>query len=510
MDVVTLDGLGQIPDDAPEGVEFINSVTNYSNSGVSHFSVLKNLAVASDISGAGSFDGVTPEARNGAALGVTGTSDVTGWGMYTDRNGNTILVAQEDKKPWSIIKENGLLGDSWYQFELERKFGEGGAFEANALMIAGITQERYRNYEVWARNDQHPNPIPGLTVRHWNQVVPLLQELEDTGRRFDRPIAVILTGSPVTFASIVGEFFDIVVSIARQFATGLGLPPKLFDVIVPLLKSLATGNKISSEELGQAALFIGNEIVRGEGNNYLNQAMRVYNAASLGQYAQAAEYAGVSSQDFRSLMGADYSVLLDSDVTKFLPVARTFQNVENMDTVNGLRARMKTGGLYDEIIESGTIARVPVLQNALISSQSGGLLGMLPGTLELSSVVANETNDIADAQTHKAFVMSAMGYVPFTDALDALALRSLAERAIEQARKGARSFVMPQGLSWHKRGKFAAEVSAMTGVEVVAGIPEEETEIINSLQDDVSGANVVLVTGATALAIGAGIYFFTR
>lgn len=519
MDLVTLDGLGLTDTDNIEYLE----LDELPVSGIPHYSALRNLSVAADIAGAGSFDGVTNEVRNGAALGVSGVGRESGFGVFTDHNGNLYCIVQEDKDAWSVIRDNKLLGNQYYFGGIYRHMGSNGAFEANALMLGGEYAERnmrWGDYVPWgdatgANRTLYP-PIPGMdfsTVEH-RTIYHICKAIEATGQRVtysgtNRPIPIVLglLGEPIVFGDIVDRFFSIVIAVARGFAAQLGIPQPVIDSLVPVLDAIRQGNPVTVRDIGLIAQCLAPAAVRGLNNEHLNRALSTYSYVNTSRYGDAAAQLGIRPDELVTLLKGNFAQTLLLNADRYTALNRTVQNLQNCDTVNVVRALLKTGTARNLVIEYGSMARVPALQNALVTAQSGGLLGTMPGTLELAQAVINETSDIDSIESHRAMILTALGYQAPPAAWDDLTLRSLVERAVQLARNGVDTFVMPASIPWYTRSWMAPEVSRQAGVTVLAGVPDDADE----MQNDTAQAEAVRTSetniwpwlaAGSALAIG--------
>lgn len=449
LEFTTLEGLGDVPE-------------RITLSGTPHWSVLRNNKfLASDITSAGSFGFKN---NKGAAIGVNGAADYSQFGVFTDRHGNTIIITQEDKNPYAVIKDK-LYAGRVHQFNLPRKMGAGGAFEANAYMVAGI-EERYGGYAGW---------IDGITVDFYgkkityHQVPILLQKLEALGQKFDRPVLVVLSGTPVSLSSVIGNIVNIVFAVARPFLSSLGIPPQLFDIIQNSVTQLVKDGRVSLDNLANAVLPMCPPEVRA----YIDKGKAIYNGATTGNYAAAAKELGVGlgnvEQFANSVKAGDITGILGNIRGDYETAYAKLQNAFNIQTVNKLARATRSGSVFQQITDFGTISKVPTFRNAIFAASGNTHIGTLPNIQDLSAKVLQETNDAENVNVAKGFIQASLGYPVSTSAFDSILEKSMIEQALEQAQNGRRTYVMPVTVPYAKRAQMMETVAKNTGLRVVVG-----------------------------------------
>lgn len=432
------------------------------NDSTQHWSVLRNNKfIASDITSAGSFGFKN---NKGAALGVVGAADYSQFGVFTDVHKNLIIVTQEDKAPYAVIKDK-LFAGRVHQFNLPRHMGTGGAFEGNAYIVAGI-DERYNGYSGWIAGRKVD--FGGVSIEY-KDVPTLLTRLESLGRKFDRPIMVVLSGTPITFSSIAGSLVSVIFAAARPFLATIGIPPQLFDIIQNSVTQLVNDGRVSLDNLVNAALPLAPPEIR----QYVERGKAVYGGAKNGNYASAAAELGISigkvEQFANSMKSGDITGILANVGGDYEKAYAKIQNAFNMDTVNNLARATRSGTVFQQITDNGTIAKVPVFRNAIFASAGKTHLGALPNIQELSAKVLQETTDADNVDTAKGFIQAALGYPIPTDSMDSILERSMTEQALEMAQIGRKEYVMPTTVPYVKRLKMAENVAKNSGSKVIIG-----------------------------------------
>ncbi len=442
-----------------------------------HWEALRDLRVASDIAGAGasgefingeySFESAPPEEIYGSALGVPGAKGHSGYGVFTDKNGNTIVIATESREAWGLIWGKSLLGRDPYTFRIPRNMGTGGAFEANAFMMAGVGQ-RYGGYASWIdMNESQRDGLPGLTLQPYNDFPSLLTQIENTGRKFDRPIVILNSGKPITFASVMEKALTIILAIAKPFAAMIGIPPMAFDILSKSLTIIATQGHFDVSVLADAAQLM----LPAEYRSLIPKATAIYANITSGNYLGAMEGLGISGNILGakdSLLKGDISALLGKSSLGYGDLVGRVQNLFQMDTIRSLSAANRSGSVVTNLIDAGTMTKVPVLQNLLAATTSDTLSAAIPGVSEIFQKAINETNDISNVNLHKAAIQSALGQPVGADAFDELSLRGLKERANEVLEKGAKQFVMPIVIPDMKRYEWAQLIADEVRIPVFA------------------------------------------
>lgn len=454
-----------------------------------HWSAIYDIRVAADIAGAGASGefadrGAEPSQIYGAAIGVPNAGGHSGYGVFTDYNNNTIIIATESRPAWGMIQSKKLLGKDPYIFHLPRNMGSGGAFEANAFMIAGIG-ERFGDYAGWTAAEHaeitqttiknrdgslvpaNPNFPSGITLSPYINFPQLLTQIENTGRKFDRPIVVLSSGEPVTLASIVNQFLSTVLIVAKPFAELIGIPPALYDTLAGAVQEVVTTGKFSFTSLANVSQLI----LPKEYRSYLPKARDVYAKIESGDYLSAASILGVTPDKAVStvehLLGGDVSKILGKTTASIADVTGKVQAIYQMDTVRALTAATRSGSVFTALTDAGTMTKVPTLQNLLATTTSDTLVGALPSVSDIMSAVVNETRDIANVDLHKGALQLSLGQMVGSDTFDDLTLTGLKQRANALMEQGAKSFVLPVVVPDFKKIDYARAIADAVGQTVV-------------------------------------------
>jgi len=145
------------------------------------------------------------------------------------------------------------------------------------------------------------------------------------------------------------------------------------------------------------------------------------------------------------------------------------QNAFNLDTVNNLARATRSGTVFQQITDQGTIAKVPVFRNAIFAASGKTHLGAMPNIQELSAKVLQETTDAENVNVAKGFIQSALGYPVPQNAFDSILEKSMIEQALEQAENGRKTYIMPVTVPYYKRAQMMESVAKNTGLKVVVG-----------------------------------------
>lgn len=459
----------------------------YASSKTLHWSAIRDLSVASDIAGAGAsgeFNGVgiTPDQIYGASIGVPGAGAHSGYGMFTDQNNNTICIATESRSAWGMIWGKELLGKNPYIFHLPRNMGSGGAFEANAFMIAGIA-ERFGEHAGWSEAESSErNGIPGLTLQPYNNFPSLLEQIENTGRKFDRPIVILSSGEPITIGSVLNKALSFILAVAKPFAAMIGIPANVFDLLSQSLQIIATEGKFSIDILGDAAQLI----VPAEYRSMIQPAKSVYGKIESGNYLNAMQELGVIGNykgATKSLLGGDISSLIEKSSLTYKELTGKVQTMFQFDTIRSLSAATRSGSVLSNLIDAGTMTKVPVLQNLLTTTSTDTLSAAIPGVSEIMQTVINQTNDISTPDLHKGSIQLALGQLVGSDIFDELTIRGLKEKANQVLENGGKRFVLPITIPQIKRHEWAQNIADEIGIGVIAdvagdgGFLSQQTEV---------------------------------
>lgn len=444
----------------------------YASSEIPHWTAIRDLRVSSDITEAGSF-GIPEFERNGAALGIPGAGKPSNFGIFTDDNGNLICIAQDDKPAWGQIWSDQLLGgnrDSWLRFNFNAHEGTGGAYEANAYIISGI-KERYNDYAGWVKWEDMPRTIQGYGLEPYNTIPDLLEQIEKSGKKFDKPIVCLLERNLITWSNVFDKMLPFIVAAATPFANIIGLAP-VWSNIVQGIGSLVSDGSVNIKTLAT----VSQALVPNEYRHYLPTSASIYSGIVTGNYKEAVNALGISNikesaKTLTAFKNGDMSFFLDYTGIDFTDATGISQNIFNLETVNTVRSAVRSGSLKMNVIDKGSITRVPVLQNYLATLSSPNTLsGIIPGAAEIFKTSINETNDFNDdINAHKAAIQAAMGLPVGIDAFDQLTKKGLTEKALSYAQMGIKQFALPLSLPSEKRSDWAKEISDDVGISVIAG-----------------------------------------
>lgn len=420
---------------------------------VPHFSWLLNDKVLYDALG------VQSRASYGSAFGqVTSLNKrASGIGFFTDRVGNRIIVVVENytgDKPnaWhKTFMETGAYGRNPLYIDVARGQGDGHIEKVIVPQFKG--GEALRNLK---------NVYSGSY--NTTSVIDQLTQIESRGKRQD-PIVVRVTGSPTTWRSVgalATEWLDVIIDLALQIGAPylgniVGVTSSQLMQAGPLLKSLAKGEPAQVTDLARAAALVATPEIR----TYLNKATTFYEAVNNGNYAAAAQAAGINVGAVTAVKNGTIGNVNNS-------VNGLAQNVYIMNTVNAVRAKVRSGTAKAAIIDNGTMTKTPELQNLLLSAVASLNVGV-PRVQEISGLAVTETSDIREPAEHRAMLQMAMGYPVTQGDLDRLALRGLIERAVTLREQGLKMMAMPAIVPPDKRAQWSREIAENTGVSVGDG-----------------------------------------
>lgn len=436
-----------------------------------HFSALRDIAVAADVAGEPNMREYNLSVADiyGAAMNVRGTH-VSECGVFTDNNGNTLIVCDNDAQIARVSREKKIFGAAYYETSLRRYKGEGSGAANAVITLAGLATEvrgfKGKNYD----NRMSTLRLPAGELKYYN-VFDLFQQIESSGQRLDRPVVVVMTNDVITWSTFGDSLLSVVLAVAKPFAAMIGIPSQVFDLISTAALKIATTGRVDVADLATVAQTLAPESVRA----YITQGAQVYSAVSTGDYVAAADALGISAVRQARDVIDKFARGLTTDVLQAstIPVQDTLkiiQNTFNIEATNAVRAQSRSGSLISKIIDAGSITRVPAMQDLLIASSAPTILGALPKVQELIASVVNETNDITNVHQHKAWIQAAAGLPIGDNVFDGLLVRSLVERAVDAARDGAHSFMMPITVPEEKRKRIAAEVAKQSGVRTLTPV----------------------------------------
>jgi len=438
---------------------------------VPHFEWLKNADVFYDALGNNERCNVPGSAFGQISSLTTRTSQI---GYLTDASQNRIVVVQEnfsgdhDNPLYGMAMQTGAYGANPITITLPR--GEGGGWHERL---------REKIQSDWTSTDHN-----GRTTKT-PSLISQLAKIEASGNT-GRTIVVQLGGKPPTsrrVADLASQWADLAITLAAQAAgpyvsSLLGVSRETFDSAIPTIKRLATGEPVRAQDLATAAgLCVSTDI-----RSTLETATQAYEATMGGDYARAAKLLGV---DTAGMVRQALDGVADAGVPSAV------QNIWNMDTVNAVRAQLRSGTARQSIIDQGTATAVPSAQNLLLMA-SYGMTAAVPRLQELVGTIMTETRDATAPPSHRSLMQMFYGRPVTPGSLDALAMRAMVERGLAYARQGQMTWSLPSIIPVADRARYQAEIERQTGTRVTG----------------TSWAPWVIPALAVA-AIG-GIYLYTR
>lgn len=426
---------------------------------------------AADLSGV-EYDGAKKVNYGGTALGIIGTEQSSDYGIVTDVHGNTYFLFTRPSEKWELFWQFQLMGPEYYFYIFDGFTG--GDYNKNQELWQGK-----RNTDV-----RYDRRIDGIDVGNVSNPYTLIQAIEASGRKLDRPVIILNEREVITIGSVLEKALVFVLPVVKIAATTfLGIAPQIFDIIAGAITTLAAGGKITLDTLVNAAMLIAPESVRA----YIGQAKNLYADVKEGNYLGAAQKLGLPVAEynryFTNILAGDFATLAANSKIPFKELFSTVQNVQNFDALNAVRGSALTGSVLDRIIEYGTSTKVPVLQNLLAASTAPTLLSTIPKVQNIVKEILHSTNDITNVDEHKAMIQAALGHVFGADALESLTTRALTEKAIQNAVNHSDNgviapFVMPISIPVEARYRIAEEIANNAGLTVFVDATDDDGEQI--------------------------------
>ncbi len=428
-----------------------NIVTVPPKSKLQHYSVLQDIKVLSDITNANIGNSAN---RNGSALWYNNRPDLnpggnTGFGMFKDSIGNTIVVLDFNQPQSVDIAKNGFLGYRINPDNLEdnpdnatrnymtikvdnRKFRGNGWVErlTQDLYDKKIRATAYREFEqggtilpsVYMPKDSNLNNVANMYSLQEKTLFGYLKEIENRGKVEPTPIVLIIEARE-GFPSWQDKL-GMVLGAANAVTgiVGIKLPPEIMKgskALVSVFNGSATGVDIKttfSSMLSMAEAFAP-ETVKGV-TKYVEDA-----GTSIGKYIETAgktikRYAldntrsihATMLKEAESVLGLDYKeiekiysrystkipTLEVPDLTKIVKgvglgdVNKTVQNISNMLMVDKVKRVIETGSLATEIRDTASpLSEIPILQDLMIAGGSNAPLSYFPGIEAFTSSLIN-------------------------------------------------------------------------------------------------------------------------
>ncbi len=408
----------------------------------------------------------------GSAIGVPAASGHSMYGVFSDANGNTILVAQESSQTWTALRDKGLPGSNPIIFQIPRLFGDGHG-EVDALTLAGITAElegrtSWKDISELAQLNADSITRVGLKET-FNDAQTLLEALERIGHKYDATVVVLLSGSPITFGSIVKPFAKLIISAASSALAMVGIPPDISSLLLSLVDSAFNGDPISVDSLVKAAQIITPASLRG----YLDDGIKLVSNIQSGNYHDAAAVLGIDpGPELRKLIAnleqGDLVQTIIKSAKQYTPLVGTVTNALNADVMHKFFSNVTTKTISNAIIDAGSTTGVTHMLHLYSSLTDSTTIGAITGADGVVESVMKNTRDITSPEILRGFANLLNGRAIGVDTFDALLLKGLKSKANALAIEGKR-LVMPIAIPYEKRITMAQNIASDVGVAVVAG-----------------------------------------
>jgi len=472
---------------------------------IQHWSALKELHVCYDITTANSSALI-----NGSALFYNEKTDnlksPTGFGMFKDKVGNLIVVADENTKQSKTLLKGELLG-----------FNSSKELWSNCPIIH--VGQTIRN--IWGNNNNTRTDRAKLINKggylnsyfgNWKYRKPdynknffeVLEKIENNGEKHDNPIIIYWSYSEATSLT---DVLGYALAIASSFAGPLNIDPKFIEDAGTLIKIWSKGDRTDQNNNIFKSLAMTSELLLPEWTKGANAKWgkikdkvtgELKDGWILGKYIDQAKTGYESiQQNFAGDLVAQFSSITGVDKTetiKFLQNIQSgkFENIIDLRKIKGslananktfsgvtssytneiLKRKMtgRSGGenLLSELSESISVYQVPAINNLFQSGSAGTILqGVIGVEKFIPEIIKLEKSDNRLTQNNLVgLIASSFGYVGPEDNFDEMTLSALRTQASNYA-KSKIPFVLPDTIPIGKREKFAIEIKKSVGADVI-------------------------------------------
>ena len=510
-----------------------------SGEGINHFTAIKDYNVLSDIFDCGDgWHGVSKSARNGSALWYHGKNADpgmnTGFGIFKDDIGNDYYIVNSINSKGKSFLESDYLAKLNPMWIVLNGVSEGsGAHEQRAENLIGWSQvlnfhtdtldadfkkfffQLYQltsDGKVVSKQDEYQGRTD---VMFLCSISALIQKIEETGRKYDRPILFQIRKDDVQKNNL-----EQAISIAANLASSLcsiipGVGPLIGTAIKEVgqivIVSMSPGNPglgwVLSEagKLARMANMIAPDAIKGlskildkDGDSSLgigeflrdakSTLVTFYNStiADLGHIEVAKalgmtkEWAAGIFNDYQDDVFGYAGLIAKFSGKDFRNAYNKVLNYKNMMLTRKVRQQIKTGSLKNSIIEGGSLTSNPIMKDLFITGAFQSVFQLTPGVAQnennaktgdesIIATIFDSSNDSrreietkSQSQAIKAsMIAQASGYYPINNALDELIITSLQNKANDFAKNG-QWFPMPTSIPPEKRECYEFEVRQVT------------------------------------------------
>ena len=495
-------------------------------------------------------------------------SAYSGFGTFSDNNGNLIVIVPE----WMGARLNSLIGrasdnlpsvlgpQGFYQINCPAYTGNGAvhAQAADANFIVGspevidgmdprrltATSNSLKAYPCTKNADRNglcyrwvdENLFSGGTkfpmetlifdfiVTNNDAAQPgLLNQIEQLGRKLDKPVLVVLKSSPPPFNWI--EFAKQVITIAASFAPVVGIPPQIFTQAlqaVNTVESIAAGRTDVLSSVVRIAGLVTSllpESLRGEINNRIKDVAGetiVNTVNDSKQYLENAtnfltDISKAPNQAFQALgfdksaselmqkklfgallpsiqnfspswyeFASDYAKNLKGDFDKgFQDGVKLLHSMETIKSTQQFGSYAASGAAVTDITRYRSALGIPEIQNLMITGMAGSVMAATPGITKVMAAIM-QTRDILtngseakgiSTDTNISEIASVLkvanGFMGDATDFDRLTLQSLLTRASTLADKGVTKFILPPSLTKEQQECWGKELNQCIGIEII-------------------------------------------
>jgi hypothetical protein len=488
---------------------------------IQHFSALKELHVCYDITTASSSAKI-----NGSALFYNGSTDnlksPTGFGMFKDKVGNLIIVADEKTKSSKTLLNGKLLGYSnWNEVKAN----------CPIINLGNTTKNVFGNDDI-TRTDRakliSQGVVNGGYFGNWkygkpdgNNFYDVLTRIESKGEKHDNPIILYWSYSEAnSFTDVLGY----ALAIASSFAGPLGISEQVFKDASNLLKIWANKSATTNPTNLFNSLAMTSELLLPEWTKGANAKIEQAKI-KFGKYLDQAKtgYEALQSNLTNNTFISQFTNITGVDrieVQKFLVNIKSgqFQNVVDLRKINGslananktfagvnasftnelVKIKMSYGDrLLEDIHTTGLSAfDVPVINNIFQSGTASTILQGVVGADKIIPEVIKKERKSLSVNNLAGLIGANFGYVGPEDNFDTMTLNALITQAQSYAINKI-PFVLPDTIPISKREKFADEVKKSTGVDVIGY--EDKWDYDTNLRK--------MMPLGIAVAVGGGLWY---
>ncbi len=360
----------------------------------------------------------------------------------------------------------------------------------------------------------------------------LLNLIEDTQRKYDKPILIIIAKAPPKIS--FWESFSVFLNVVSSLAVVVGVPPGIITSVLGATKTLTQIAQGDGNVIGNAFKLAGvltsfmpadlrgniEDLIPNEFRTTVNDVQKFITEQGkiVGNYLASAQQYVSEIQNSNNILGSASKLFVPNfNIQQFGTNAlsgllfngkeirienlapkwadfikvnaataqqagssyaqgqdfavKMLHNLELMKVSQQFVRTAESGSLKTDITDRGSFLGNPIMQNMLYSGALGAVAASMPGTTDIiANIMKNASGDIENETELAALIKIGMGYQPSPGDLSRMVYQSVANRLFD-VRDKVDQFVLPPSFSLTEQECVAKDLADCFGIEIIPPDP---------------------------------------